>query len=119
MHRESADEGQQTRKVLRDCNAHLAVLIGGMDGLGQQAGRRNGAGRQVRSEEAKTEERGRSRCVKRRRVVMRGGGSRADSRQLCLMTRLAVSQVARTRRLAPAAVSFKRSCCRRASVLDA
>ena len=52
MHRESADEGQQTRKVLRDCNAHLAVLIGGMDGLGQQAGRRNGAGGQVRSEEA-------------------------------------------------------------------
>lgn len=46
MHRESADGGQQTRKVLRDCNAHLAVLIGGMDGLGQQAGRRNGAGGQ-------------------------------------------------------------------------
>lgn len=80
MHRESADGGQQTRKVLRDCNAHLAVLIGGMDGLGQQAGRRNGAGGQGRSEEAKTEERGRSRCVKRRRVVMRGGRSKADSR---------------------------------------
>jgi hypothetical protein len=79
MHKGSADGGQQTRKVLRDCNAHLAVLIGGMDGLGQQAGRRNGASGQGRSEEAKREERGQSRCVKRR-VVIRGDRSGADGR---------------------------------------
>jgi hypothetical protein len=56
-----------------------SVLIGGMDGLGQQAGRRNGASGQGRSEEAKREERGQSRCVKRR-VVIRGDRSGADGR---------------------------------------
>ena len=91
MHRKSVD-GNKQGKFLRDCDAHLAVLIGGMDGLVQQAVGRNRAIGRGESERARMEGGEEGRCVRGDSLYVEDGQrQKADS---YLMTGLTmVSQV--------------------------